>query len=138
LTVVIGGSRFKAPVANRRFLMADAGLFIGWSTPVRGREATGLDVFNDALAYQEKLREAGEIESFEVAILAPHGGGLNGFILIRGSEEQMAALRTNEEFQRINVRASLMVDDFGIVDAFLGDGMAAQLSVYQGAVGELD
>jgi hypothetical protein len=31
-----------------------------------------------------------------------------------------------------------MVDDFGIVDAFLGDGMAAQLSVYQGVVGELD
>ena len=27
--------------------MADAGLFIGWGAPVRGREATGLEVFTE-------------------------------------------------------------------------------------------
>jgi hypothetical protein len=117
--------------------MADAGLFIGWSTPVRGREAKGLDVFNEALAFQGKLQEAGEIESFEVALLGPHGGGLNGFILIRGSEEQMAALRANDEFQRINARASLMVDDLGVVDTSLGDGVGETLSLYQEAVNDL-
>ena len=44
--------------------MADSGLFIGWSTPVRGREETGLDVFNEALAFEAQLSltYVGEIE----------------------------------------------------------------------------
>jgi hypothetical protein len=117
--------------------MADAGLFIGWGTPIHGREATGLDVFNEALSFQGKLQDAGEIESFEVALLGPHGGGLNGFILVRGSEEQMEALRANDEFQRINTRASLVVEDLGVVDAALGDGMAETLGVYREAVDDL-
>jgi hypothetical protein len=117
--------------------MADAGLFIGWGEPARGRESVGLDVFNEALSLQGKLQEAGEIESFEVALLGPHGGGLGGFILIRGSEEQMAALRVNEDFQRVNTRASLVVDDLGVIDAALGQGMADGLAIYREAVGDL-
>lgn len=117
--------------------MADAGVFIGWGAPIHGREAKGLDVFNEALAFQGKLQEAGEIESFEVALLGPHGGGLGGFILIRGSEEQMTALAANDEFQRINTRASLVVEDLGVIDAALGEGMAEALDVYRDAVGDL-
>lgn len=117
--------------------MADAGLFIGWGAPVRGREATGLDVFGEAVAFHGKCQEAGEIESFEVAFLTPHGGGLAGFILIRGSEEQCAALRAREDFQRINTRANLIVEEFGVLDAVVGDSIGEQLAVYQEAVGEL-
>ena len=71
--------------------MADAGLFVGWSTPVRGREEKGLGVFEEALALDAKLQEEGAIESFEVVLLSPHGGGLAGFVLVRGSKEQVAA-----------------------------------------------
>jgi hypothetical protein len=117
--------------------MADAGLFIGWGTPVRGRETKGLDVFNEALSFHGKLQDSGEIESFEVALIGPHGGGLNGFILVRGSEEQMAALRANDEFQRINTRAALMVDELGVVDVALGDGIGEQLNLYREAADEL-
>jgi len=117
--------------------MADAGLFIGWGAPIHGREAVGLDVFNEALAFHGRLQDAGEIESFEVALLGPHGGGLGGFILIRGSEEQMAALRANDEFERINTRASLVVEELGVVEAALGEGMAETLEVYRGAVDDL-
>ncbi len=73
--------------------MAEAGLFTGWGPPVRGREAKGLEVFNETLSFYGKQQEAGAIESFEVVMLAPHGGDLAGFILARGSEEQIAALR---------------------------------------------
>jgi hypothetical protein len=117
--------------------MADAGLFIGWGAPIHGREAVGLDVFNEALAFQGRLQDAGEIESFEVALLGPHGGGLGGFILTRGSEEQMAALRANEEFQRINTRASLVVNELGVVDTAIGDGMAETVDTYRAAVDDL-
>jgi hypothetical protein len=117
--------------------MADAGLFIGWGTPVRGREIKGLDVFNEALAFQGKLQDAGDVESFEVGILGPHGGGLGGFILIRGTEEQMSALRANDDFQRINTRAALVVDELGVVDVALGEGMGEALNLYREAADEM-
>lgn len=117
--------------------MATAGLFVGWSTPVRGREEAGLDVFNEALALDAELESEEAIESFEVVLLSPHGGGLNGFILARGSEEQMAAVRQREDFQRINARASLVVDDFGVIDASVGEGIAEQLANYREQVSDL-
>jgi hypothetical protein len=117
--------------------MADSGLFIGWSTPVRGREETGLDVFNEALTLQTQLQEQGAIEGFDVVLLGPHGGGLAGFILVRGSGEQIAALREMEEFLRINTRAAMVVDDLGVIDAAIGEGVAEQIGRYQEAIGAL-
>jgi len=70
----------------------------------------------------------------EVVLLGPHGGGLNGFILVRDSKDQMAAVRDREEFARINTRAAMVVDDLGVIDAALGDGVEEQLSVYREAI----
>jgi hypothetical protein len=117
--------------------MADAGLFIGWGPPVRGREEKGLEVFNEALGYYGQKQEAGAIESSEVVLLAPHGGDLAGFILVRGSEEQMNALRSEEDFQRLNTRADQIVERFGVVDAAIGEGVGQAVGLYQEAIGEL-
>jgi hypothetical protein len=103
--------------------MADAGLFIGWGAPVRGREEKGLDVFGEALALEASLQEEGAIESFEVVLLAPHGGGLAGFVLVRGSREQIEAVRQRE--------------DVGMIDAYLGESVAEQVETYRDAVSEL-
>ncbi|HSI80785.1 MAG TPA: hypothetical protein VK919_09055 [Solirubrobacterales bacterium] len=117
--------------------MADAGLFIGWGPPVRGREAKSLEVFNEAVAFHGGLQESGEIESFEVVFLGPHGGDLAGFILVRGSQEQIAALRDKDEFDRLNTRAGLIVERLGVVDAALGEGLGRLVGIYQEAVDEL-
>jgi hypothetical protein len=117
--------------------MADAGLFTGWGPPVRGREAKGLEVFNEALSFYGKQQESGAIESFDVVFLAPHGGDLAGFILVRGSEEQIAALRASDEFQRLNTRAGLIVERFGVVDAIVDEAIGRQVAVYQEAIGTL-
>ena len=82
--------------------MAEAGLFIGWGQIVRGREAKGLGVFGDAVNFWTAEQASGAIEGFETVLLGPHGGDLAGFILVRGSNEQIAAVRGNEEFQRVN------------------------------------
>src|SRR5437764_1460769 len=58
--------------------MADTGLFIGWGAPVRGREKKGLDVFNEAVQWYGQVQQDGRIESFEVALLDPHGGDPGG------------------------------------------------------------
>jgi hypothetical protein len=118
--------------------MADAALFIGWGQVVRGREKRALEVFNETVEYYGGLQGDGEIEDFEVAILTPHGGDLQGFALLRGSEEQIAALQTDEEFQRRAVRADQIVESLGVVTAAIGDGIARGLAQYQGEIEELD
>jgi hypothetical protein len=117
--------------------MAEAGLFIGWGAPIRGREAKGLEVFAEALAYYGKAEQEARIESQETVLLRPHGGDLAGFILVRGSEAQITALRAEDEFERIVTRATLVVQNVGVVDAALGDGLQASIGVYQTAVADL-
>ena len=117
--------------------MADAALFTGWGAPVRGREQKGLEIFNEALAYWGRQQESGGIESFEVVLLYPHGGDLSGFILAKGSQDQMAAIRASDEFDRLNVRAAQIVDNFGVVDAAVDDGVGPQVQLYQEAINEL-
>jgi hypothetical protein len=118
--------------------MADAGLFIGWGQVVRGREKRALEVFNESVEYWGGLQGDGKIESFEVVLLAPHGGDLGGFALLRGSVEQMNALRADEEFERRVTRADLIVESQGVVDAVLGEGLGRSLGIYENEVGELD
>jgi hypothetical protein len=117
--------------------MADAGLFIGWGAPITGREAKGLDVLGEAIAYYGRIQQQGVIESFETVLLDPHGGDLQGFILLRGSEETLGRLRVDDEFVRLTARASLIVQSLGVIGAALGDGLEKSIGTYQQAVSEL-
>ena len=68
--------------------MADAALFIGWGQVVRGREKRAVQVFNESVEYWGKLQADGKIDDFEVVLLTPHGGDLQGFALLRGSSSR--------------------------------------------------
>jgi hypothetical protein len=117
--------------------MAEAGLFIGWGEPITGRETKGLEVFAEALGYYGKAEQDGRIESQEVVLLGPHGGDLAGFILVRGNDAQIAALRAEDDFERITTRAALVVRNVGVVDASVGNGVQDAIGVYQAAVNDL-
>ena len=117
--------------------MAEMGVFIGWGPPVRGREAKGLEVFNESVAYWGRLQQDGRIESFEVVLLYPHGGDLEGFALLRGSGESLDAIRASDEFNELVVRAGLVVEGLGIVSAALGESLGPQIEQYRQAVDEV-
>ncbi len=117
--------------------MAEAGIFIGWGANVAGREEKGLAVFNEAIQYWGGLQEGGKIESFEVVLLTPHGGDLEGFSLLRGSQDQMSALLVDEEFERQTARATLIVQNVGVVPAVLGEGLGRSIGIYQQQISEL-
>lgn len=118
--------------------MADAGMFIGWGQVVRGREKRALEVFNESVEYWGGLQADGKIEDFEVVLLTPHGGDLGGFALLRGSVEQMNALRLEEEFERRITRADLIVESQGVVDAVLGERLGNSMAIYQDEIAALD
>lgn len=113
--------------------MADRVLFIAWGTPVRGREERGLEVFNDAVGLYGRMQQEGRIESFDVVLLEPNGS-VNGFMTLRGSSAQLAAVRDDEEFRRVLVDAALIVEDLRVVGGFCNEGVAAEMGRYQEAV----
>ena len=90
--------------------MADRMLFIGWGTPVRGREERGLEVFNEAIGLYGRMQQEGRIEKFDVVLLGPNPD-LAGYIELHGSAEQLSALRESEDFRRTLADASLIVED---------------------------
>jgi hypothetical protein len=114
--------------------MADRALFIGFGSPVRGREERAIEVFNEFVGMCGRMQSDGRIEGMDVALLDPHGGDLGGFFMVHGSEEQCAALPNDEEFRRATIDASLIVDNFGVVPATTGEGVGMEMAMYAEAV----
>lgn len=117
--------------------MADDALFIGWGEVVRGREQRALEVFGETVAFWQEQQSNGRVESFEPCLLQPHGGGLAGFMLIRGERAQLDALGASDEFTRLTARANQIVEELGVVNAFCGDALARQMGFFQEASAEL-
>ena len=117
--------------------MADRALFIGWGEGVPGREERGLEVFNDAMGMYGRMQQDGRIEKFDVCLLDPHGGGLAGFILLQGSQAQLAAVQDDPEFRKNLLDASLVVREMGAVNGYINEGIAPEMALYQEAVGKV-
>ena len=117
--------------------MATGALVIGWGAVVRGREQKALQVFNESIQYYTQLQQQGMIESFEPVALEPHGGDLLGFLIVRGDREKLNALRTSEEFLRLNNRAVQVIDNLGVITAFIGEELQRQFADFQTQASEL-
>jgi hypothetical protein len=111
--------------------MAGEALFIGWGAVVRGREKQALQVFQESIEYYGKLEQEGRIESFDVLLLAPHGGDLNGFVILHGDRQGLAEIRFSDEFERLIGRAAAIIDNLGVVPAYSGEALAQQMALFQ-------
>jgi len=127
----------SAGSSERRSEMADEALFIGWGEVVRGRERRAVDVFNESIEYYGRLQQDGRIEGFEAWFLAPHGGDLAGFVLLRGEREQLDEIQRSPEFERIQTRAGMIVDRTGSVNAYSGEALGRLMTQFQEAAGDL-
>jgi hypothetical protein len=111
-------------------------LFIGWGAVVRGREKQALQVFQESMEYYGRLQQEGRIEGFDVVLLAPHGGDMNGFVVLRGDREALADVRFSDEFERLLVRAASIIDAPGVVPAYTGEAIGPQMELFQAAADE--
>lgn len=117
--------------------MADNALFIGWGEGVRGREGKAVEVFNESLQHYGQLQQEGKIESVEAWFLAPHGGDLGGFMLLRGEREQLDEIQRSPEFERLQARAGMIVDRTGVVHAYTGEAIGRLMGQFQEAAADL-
>jgi hypothetical protein len=117
--------------------MAGEALFLGWGPVVRGREQKALQVFQETIEYYGKLQQEGRIDSFEPVLIAPHGGDLGGFVLLRGERGKLDELRSSEEFERAVTRAATIVDNVGVINAFTGEALGQTMARFQAASDDL-
>jgi hypothetical protein len=96
-------------------------------------EARAIETFNEALGILGRMQQEGRIEGFDVVLLSPNGD-MDGFILAKGTAEQITALREDEEFQRNTVMAQLCVDGIRHLDGYANEGVAQQMAVYEEAI----
>ena len=116
--------------------MADRVLFISWGGNVVGREERGLEVFNEAMGLYGRMQQEGRIESFDVALLNP-GTGLDGYIGLHGSADQLAKLRDAEDFRRMLYDAAMIVEDLKMADGYTNAGIAREMEMYQEAISKV-
>jgi hypothetical protein len=110
--------------------MADRVLFIGWNRPVIGREKQAVESLTKSMQFYGKLQADGRIESFDTVILSAHGGDMNGFVMLKGSAQQIAGIRQDETFIDLTIEAGYCVEGLGVVDGFIGDGLTNVMSRY--------
>lgn len=110
--------------------MADSGLLIGWNRVVPGRDTQAVELWAEMLQYLVRLHAEGMIASYEPVLLGAHGGALNGFVLVRGTQEKLDRIRNSEEFQRFNVSANKTLEGFLVVRAHFGGEVAQILRLY--------
>lgn len=117
--------------------MSDDALFLGWGEVVRGREEKAVEVFNESIEYYSRLQQDGKLESFEPWFLAPHGGDLTGFILLRGEPSQLDEILRSPEFETLQARVGMIVDRLGVVSAATGETLGRLMGQFQEAAGDL-
>lgn len=113
--------------------MADRVLVISWGTTVRGAEERGLEVFNEALGLLGRMQQEGRIEGFDVTLMDPNGE-MNGFVTVKGTAEQIAAMRMDDEFRRSTMDASLVVDRLRHLEGSTDEGVARMMGMYTDAI----
>ena len=102
-------------------LMADIAVFIVSDRVRQGRERRALRVFAASREYFEGLVKEKAIESFEVGIAGPAApADIGAFWMVRGTEDQLRAVRQSKEFRRLMVRAALVVENVRVVRFLVG------------------
>lgn len=111
-------------------MSSDSGLLIGWDRVSSGHENEATELWASMLIYLRTLHATGQIEKFEPVLLGAHGGYLNGFVLVRGTQENLDRMRNSEEFLLLNIKANKRLDRFMVVRAHFGEEAGRILQMF--------
>ena len=128
---------YEVDEVERKGTMAEAALCTVFGEPVPGREKQALSVYNDTMQYWGRLQQEGKIERFDITVLTPTGGDVTGFIVARGTAEQIDSVRRTKEFQQLLNRVQLVVSHLRVNDAYVDEGLAQIMGQYQEVVEQL-
>ncbi|OJU89758.1 MAG: hypothetical protein BGO13_06110 [Burkholderiales bacterium 66-5] len=105
-------------------------LLVGWGAIIPGREKQAAQVLGEAMGYLTALKCEGRLDGMDAVLLEPHGGELEGFVLLRGDAAQLAALRAEPAFVRTIVAVQLVHAKVRVVAAFEGAAMQSLMGIW--------
>jgi hypothetical protein len=111
--------------------MSTAVLFIGWNRPIAGvdpKKAYG-HVMTEGVPFLRKL-EGKSFEKIETIALTPHGGDMNGFILLYGERAKLDELRRTDEFEAFVMRLGELFDGLTVVPGVNWEGIQGVMKRY--------
>jgi hypothetical protein len=114
--------------------MSNDVVFIGWNRPVPGREHEAAELFGQSMAFYESQKKAGNLASYEPFLLDPHGGELNGFVLLRGTRAKLDGILATDEFQSIMVKGMVYITDLGAIRGIAGEAVPPRIGQYMAAL----
>jgi hypothetical protein len=75
-----------------------------------------------------KFQKQGYFERVERVALTPHGGTVNGFLLLFGERAKLDELRRTDEFERFSIRLMMLFDGYGVVPGLNNEGLAKAMA----------
>lgn len=113
--------------------MASAVLFIGWDRPHTGVGDRGYAyVMGEGADYLRKLRGK-YFERLETVALTPHGGDINGCILLFGERAKLDELRRTDEFEAFALKLDELFEGVAVVPGVNWEGMQGVMTRRQKA-----
>jgi hypothetical protein len=105
-------------------IMATACLFMGWDRPVAGKESEAYGFLMREVSERiEGFRRDGWFESFQTIGITPHGGNLNGFLLLLGERAKLDELRRTDGFEALSMKIGTLFLGYGVVPCVTGEGL---------------
>ena len=105
--------------------MATAVLFISWNRPYAGLEEKAYGFLTtEGVDYLHKL-EGKFFERTELIGLTPHGGDVNGAIILFGERAKLDELRRTDDFEGFVMRLGGLFDGLGVVPGVNSEGIKA-------------
>ena len=105
-------------------------IFFGWNRSIPGRERASASHFEEFVQYLNELQQNNTLESYDIVFLTPHSGNMNGFFLLRGESGNLDTLLGSKEWVTHVTRASLHLDEAGVVRGYTGKEVMEQMNLW--------
>ncbi len=120
--------------------MATGAIVFTWGTPIPGREPQALALFQECVAYGQRLIDEGRINDQRgYTVTTGDQAKMKGFQLFEGDVEALQEIWFEKEYKRLVVCAEAVVQSFTIHMAVGGEpaALAGPLSLYGEVLSEL-
>jgi hypothetical protein len=116
----------------------DGALMVSWGGVIPGREAMAVTTFRETSQQFGELFSRGTISSFKPYFFADgQHGDVTGFFLLEGRREDLDALRREEWFQRLLLRAGAVVTNVRVHTLIAGSEAGRLVNLYREVRGDL-
>jgi hypothetical protein len=116
----------------------DGALMLSFGAVLPGREKLAVDVFVEVGRHLGRLMDSGVLTSFRPYFFADGVlGDISGFFLLEGRRSQLDALRREEAFVRLVLRAGAATSNVRVSTLLAGSDAGRLVNLYREVRGEL-